>query len=728
MHKRLLSIVFASTLLFSCSSHNLEPISSSLSSSETDSYESIDYKVEYATLNGTFEYRANSITSSEADSLCLVPHETMRKGTLSVDMTATEPSDNGIVLLAKHASQSMWEGSGVSYYFYFISQAGTLYLGKTRNSEWTCVNESNIRGYSLKKNYNLKISFDVQESFVQFHCYLNDEHYYSVRDYETNFGNEFGLRAGKADTTFSYINASLKFLEPSRQQAGDYYVADGGFLSKNGAVTSTANNSISYKEDSFQLGTISVDMVQSGSASDSGLVFGLERNGNIRFWENNVSYYFFFINVEGHAYLGKVNNGSWSSLYYDYDPVPDFSIEKGHTNNLKVIRDNELISCYIDDVKVVDYVDYSPLLGKEYGFRSGSSIGLSFKNMEVQKTGEIVIAEPKDYDVIKGKFGTANDVAMFSTVANSIALNKRLSMTNGTLSFKMTQGSVNDAGVIFRSDDDVTEYYLFCVKNARTHLYKVVDGEINELTPDEYLTAGYNSNTVYDAKIVVNNYSIYCYFNGILYATYTDEDMLSGSRFGFYSSAAYASFMDVELSYAPSIETHNTLIIGHSYMELWSNYAEDLADLDDVYDIGIGGSVTSDWIDMMENVIPYAPKTLIYMIGINDYPRGYTPSQIAINVRQLLVALKSRIPTLEKIALVSVNRCVTHEVYKEQIAATNILYHQICDDLNYVHYADVDDAFLNNGVPDASCFVDGLHPSAASYLVIADAIRNALSE
>ena len=161
-------------------------------------------------------------------------------------------------------------------------------------------------------------------------------------------------------------------------------------------------------------------------------------------------------------------------------------------------------------------------------------------------------------------------------------------------------------------------------------------------------------------------------------------------------------------------------------MELWSNYKNDLSDFNDVYNIGIGGSVSFDWNDMEANIIPYAPKTLIFMIGINDFPRGLSASEVADNVKTLLVNLKAKVPTLTEVALVSVNRCVTHEAFKTQIADTNALYKSICNELSYVHYADVDNAFLTGGNPDGSYFTDGLHPTASSYLIIADAIRTAL--
>ena len=681
----------------------------------------------YNTHNGSFDYGVNEIVSKDVNSLCLVPNKTLQSGTLSVNVSNFGTFDNGIVFLVNRGNkQKFFEGEGISYYFFFVSNAGTLYLGKSFDGGWTNLAELPINGFDKSKNYDIKVSFEKNESYIQFHCYLNEKYYYSTRDYETNVGSEFGLRAGGKDVTFNYLKSFNEVTNPSRYQVSSYFVGNGSFDADETRIYSSESNSIAYKEDEFALGTLSVDMIQSGIASDSGIIFGLERNGNINFWEENVSYYFFFINFEGHPYLGKVNNGSWTSLYFSPTPLDGFKFDVGSTNNLKIERTATTIKCFVDNVQVCEYIDKSPLLGKEYGFRVGVSTGLAYENLSVTKTGDFDLMQPTDYEILKGNFISTDNTNIMSSLPLSLALHKSFELTEGTLSLKLVQGSSNETGVIFRSNNSASSYYLFSVSNGRTHLFKVTEGSSVELTPDEYLSAGYNSNTAYDTKIVIKGNTIYCYFSGILYATYTDNNMLTGNKVGLHSKAPYASFSDVSLSVTPEVQTAKTLVIGHSYMELWTNYKNDLSNFEDVYNIGIGGSVSFDWNDMEENVAAYSPTTLIFMIGINDFPRGLSPEAIANNVRTLLINLKAKVPTLEEVALVSINRCVTHDVFRSQIETTNNLYRNIVNDLSYVHYADVDNAFLTNGTPDAKYFTDGLHPTAASYSYIVDAIEKAL--
>lgn len=81
---------------------------------------------------------------------------------------------------------------------------------------------------------------------------------------------------------------------------------------ENGYKSSSQRTLLSNVTEDFDEGTIQVTL-SSPTASDSGIIVCLNSNANTTFWEINVSYYFFFINIEGSAYLGKVNNGTWTA-------------------------------------------------------------------------------------------------------------------------------------------------------------------------------------------------------------------------------------------------------------------------------------------------------------------------------------------------------------------------------------------------------------------------------
>lgn len=89
----------------------------------------------------------------------------------------------------------------------------------------------------------------------------------------------------------------------------NYSFANGSF--KDNLVSVEGNSLALNKAQEFTSGTIQLTVNLAGIKSDSGIVFGLEDNGSSEFWEKGVSYYFYFVSIDGLAYLGKVANGAW---------------------------------------------------------------------------------------------------------------------------------------------------------------------------------------------------------------------------------------------------------------------------------------------------------------------------------------------------------------------------------------------------------------------------------
>lgn len=684
---------------------------------------------EYTKNNGSFNSDANEIVTSSGNTLALVKDSRLVQGTITLDVTSNSRNCYGIVFLTSHNVEKFWEQNGVTYYFLFINEDGHLCLGKTVNGEWVNIVDKSIAGYNENNKYNLKVSYirnnDGGVAYNSIFCYLDNQLYLIAKDYEENIGVEFGIRAGSSGTIFSHPQISGHVSLPSRKQIEDLYISNGSFIYENNRYISKNNNSIGYIDQQMELGTLKVDMYHSDIVSDSGLVFGLERNSQINFWEKDISYYFFFIANNGFPYLGRVNNGSWSALQVSNTSVPGFPFNVGEKSELKVIRSDNKIECFVDNVKYIDYKDNAPLLGKEVGIRAGTQ-NYQFGNISVVNSGSFVFFEPTEYKFIKGHFITTDDVSIISDRTDSLALNAHQEFTNGTLTLKFTQGNQTESGIIFKSDDTASNYYAFFIKNGRTHLVKVINNIPTELVNDLYLSAGYGPAQETNMKIVYDNGEIYCYFRNILYAKFTDNSPLNGTKFGIYSKLPLACFSNIEITNSTEHETNKTLVIGHSYMELWSNYKNDLSKFEDINNIGIGGSVSSDWNEMEDNIVAYNPETIIYCIGTNDLVRyGVTPQIVKNNVDNLLTNLKNRLSSLSKIILVSVNRCPLREDYVSQINQINTFYREIANDTKYegmVKLADVDNAFLSGGVPNPIWFTDGLHPTSEAYLVIRDAI------
>jgi lysophospholipase L1-like esterase len=162
-------------------------------------------------------------------------------------------------------------------------------------------------------------------------------------------------------------------------------------------------------------------------------------------------------------------------------------------------------------------------------------------------------------------------------------------------------------------------------------------------------------------------------------------------------------------------------------MELWkSTYKEDLAIYDDVNDIGIGGSIASQWNETYDQeVITYQPRLGIYAIGINDLSCGVSPATTTNNVETLLVKMKNALPDFQ-VVLLGVNHCTARTTIASQIHQTNILYKNLCEKYDWMFFAECEYLFCNDSnQPISTCFIDGLHPTHDSYKKLAEVIRNA---
>lgn len=111
-----------------------------------------------------------------------------------------------------------------------------------------------------------------------------------------------------------------------------------------------ANTLAVHNEYQLQNGTITAKM-KAGEIGDSGIVFGMTQANEELFWEAGASYYFFFVNINGCAYLGKVAGG-WQQCG-NVPPIAGYDVNKTYT--LKVEVSDGTIRCYVDDVLYITY-------------------------------------------------------------------------------------------------------------------------------------------------------------------------------------------------------------------------------------------------------------------------------------------------------------------------------------------------------------------------------------
>ena len=686
----------------------------------------------YTSASGSFEEKEGVLTSKSTGSLAYRNDgETFTEGTLSCDIKLNgNKADNGLVFGIKNDSNLTyyWENANIYYYFFFISNAGTAYLGKVSNTSWIVCGETVIPHLDRNVSHKLEVSRENITNGTAIRCYVDGQLYVSYKDYSNYDGTGYGVRAGAANVAFSNIAISDEILGSAVSLEG-YIVANGAFENKNGAITSTTGNAIAEKENGeFVYGYLEATMNTNGKQADNGIIFSLTANETHTYWESDVSYYFFFINFSGGAYLGKVDFGTWTAC--QYAPISGYNPNNSYT--LKVEKDDTTINCYINNSLYFTHADSFPLEGTGYGLRAGGS-DVSYTNINCKSSGTVVETYPDDLDTIKGKVVGTNGAARAKT-NETLALLKDKTLKEGTFQANVKGVSTKRSGLVFNYTNDGTNesYYRFVTRKEaqKVEIDKVVNGTVTNLYSN-YLSAGYGTGVEYLFKVVIVGNEAYCYFWNTLY--YVAEITPIEGRIGLYAEGPSSQFRNYATSTSTDTIKVDTLLFGHSYFELWGNYRNDFASVASTYNlgtytnIGIGGSVASHWEKFKESLVKYDADTVVYMIGINDLTGGTSPASVVGSIKDTLAYMKEANPNL-KVVLLSVNHCPARSTIRANISATNELMKTYCAQHEWISYAEMEYAFCDNGsTPDSYWFTDGLHPTAAGYVQkIVPAIKDAL--
>lgn len=330
-------------------------------------------------------------------------------------------------------------------------------------------------------------------------------------------------------------------------------------------------------------------------------------------------------------------------------------------------------------------------------------------------------------DVKKGSFyGIGNQIV--AKEDDSFMTMKDGQFNNGTIRTYFSPHGSGDNGIVFRVKDTENYYWFGYKSSGMVSLRKVVNGKTVYESKAKFLPYGSYSYMGYEVKIVVNDNKFYCYFDGRLSVVYEDTEPLNGLGYGLYAKSRYAQVSLFEKQDNTEEENYDTLIFGHSYMDYWYTYKEDLPEYPDIYDIGIGASISSHWNDYQNEIIAYKPKLGIYAIGINDISSNISASVISSNVKTLLLNIKESLPDFE-VVLFGVSRCPARENYRTQISDTNKLYESLSETYSYIHYVDVELLFCDsNGKPLSKYFTDELHPTQEGYKMMVEKMREVIQK
>jgi len=167
----------------------------------------LPYTAELTNVLGNFDKNGNDYVNATNLSMAVNMTDGFDQGTIEVSVTADRLSDNGIVFCVDAPGGSFDQGMGISYYFFFLGQNGTVYLGKTQNGVWTALKVHELGNAIVSgKAYKLKVVL----SGTDVCCYVDDKLY--VMFSETRFlqGTGYGIRSGNADAKFQGFRVSAE--------------------------------------------------------------------------------------------------------------------------------------------------------------------------------------------------------------------------------------------------------------------------------------------------------------------------------------------------------------------------------------------------------------------------------------------------------------------------------------------------------------------------------------
>ncbi len=337
-----------------------------------------------------------------------------------------------------------------------------------------------------------------------------------------------------------------------------------------------------------------------------------------------------------------------------------------------------------------------------------------------------------EYEAVSGGV-TAEDGVITATAAGTLVLHETRGLANGTYFAEIsTTDNTRPAGIVFGASQDGSSYYLFRLGNgSKVELVKVANG--TETVVDTGFYPANRRKEYNGMEIVVDGDTIHGYVHNPHYPkihcfAVHEESTFAGNRIGLWSGAEGVTFRNGELSASTETRTAQVLLFGHSYTEMWNDYASFFPEYPDIDNVGLGGSVASQWEQFPEELASYEPELGIFMIGINDLTGSVTPKAVVDSMENTLVQIKALVPEFE-VVVTAVNHCPNRATITDKISQCNALMRNLAASYDWIYYAETEYALCTDPsdplTADASLFSDGLHPNAAGYAILVEAIRSA---
>lgn len=149
----------------------------------------------------------------------------------------------------------------------------------------------------------------------------------------------------------------------------------------------------------------------------------------------------------------------------------------------------------------------------------------------------------------------------------------------------------------------------------------------------------------------------------------------------------------------------------------------------DCVNYGIGGQTTAHCLARIDELAGKNYHTVVFLCGINDIGQGYTKEEIVANYAAMVEAIRAKNPACQFILLsVLPTTDAYYRGYQDRIVMLNKAYQAFAKKTEGVTFVDTYSHFTSAPYEYAypELLMDGLHPNAAGYQVIAEVLSSAL--
>ena len=173
-----------------------------------------------------------------------------------------------------------------------------------------------------------------------------------------------------------------------------------------------------------------------------------------------------------------------------------------------------------------------------------------------------------------------------------------------------------------------------------------------------------------------------------------------------------------------------TVLLGDSIIDFWETYERHLNGLENMANIGVGGTTADYWLERADYVIGLNPDVLIMNIGTNDVALGWPLDTISRNIEQFFTAIHQAYPNA-KLYIITVQICGARWEMRDLMRSLNEQTREFCEQNDWIDYIEAENVMYDNedySVPPNSQYFwnDLLHYNENGYVKLAEVIREKL--